>query len=120
MNVLLDVAVGPLCRVGVGDGTGVGHKQWLKGAGLDNLHVAELAEEVIILWMEPCHDQGVFSTDYKTRTRQLDILGKQYVNKDLCHPLIIICQEGKTYVSIIVLIILSHGWQVGGEFWGCL
>lgn len=31
-----------------------------------------------------------------------------------------ICQEGKTYISIIVLIILSHGWQVGGEFGGCL
>lgn len=95
MNVLLDVAVGPLCRVGVGDGTGVGHKQWLKGAGMDNLHVAELAEEVIILWMEPCHDQGVFSTDYKTRTRQLDILGKQYVNKDLCQPLIIYVKREK-------------------------
>ena len=43
MDVLLDVAAGPLWGNGLGCGEGVG------GAGWGHLHAAELAQEVIVL-----------------------------------------------------------------------
>lgn len=46
MNVLLNVAAGPL------RGCGLVWRQGVCGAGLGHLHVAELAQEVIILSLE--------------------------------------------------------------------
>lgn len=46
MDVLLDVAIGPLRR------GGLGHGQRVRRGRLGHLHVAELAQEVIVLWAQ--------------------------------------------------------------------
>lgn len=58
VDVLLDVAAGPL------RGRGLVRRQRVRGAGLGHLHVAELAQEVVVLG-----ESGPVSTQSHPRNR---------------------------------------------------
>lgn len=90
VDVLLDVAAGPL------RGRGLVWRQRVRGAGLGHLHVAELAQEVVVLGQKSRVSTDRRGTPQKPR------------------------ETAAAHISVAVLVVLRHGRQVGGELGGRL